>query len=95
MSQQLTEKHDCFVGNLPFTATEEQLVEIFSLVGPIKKIRMLNDKDTGRPKGFAFVEYYDPMVALAAIRHLNNTELGGKAVSSSCYVPRASLICCQ
>ena len=76
----MNQKHDCFVGNLPFTITEEQLLEHFSLVGPVKKVRMLNDKDTGRPKGFAFIEYFEPLVALAAIRHLNNTELGGKQV---------------
>lgn len=79
-SAEISDRNDIFIGNLPYSATEEQLLETFAIVGPIKKIRMLNDKDTGRPKGFAFIEYYEPMVALAAIKHLNNTELGGKQV---------------
>eukprot|EP01035_Chromulina_nebulosa_P020329 gene20329-26389_t len=74
----MSEKNDVFVGNLPFTATQEKLLEIFSLVGQVKTIRIINDSETGRSKGFAFVEYYDAAVAIAAIKHLNNTEFEGK-----------------
>ena len=77
------EKNDVFVGNVTFNTTEEQLREIFSFVGPIKNIRILQDKDTGRPKGFAFIEYLDANTALAAIRKLDQTELNGRKLRVS------------
>ena len=49
-------RHDCFAGNLGFDTTEEQLFELFSRVGPVKKVRLQTEKDTGRSKGFAFIE---------------------------------------
>ena len=67
-----------FVGNLTFNTTEEQLREIFQFAGPVKNIRILTDKETGKPKGFAFVEYYDSNTALSAIRHLDQTELNAR-----------------
>ena len=73
----MTDKNDVFVGNVTFNTTEEQLHEIFSFIGPIKNIRILVDKDSGRPKGFAFIEYMDANTALAAIRRLDGTELNG------------------
>ncbi len=79
----MTEKNDVFVGNVTFNTTEEQLNQIFSHVGPIKNIRILTDRETGRPKGFAFIEYMDANAALAAIRHLNDTELNGRKLRVS------------
>jgi cleavage stimulation factor subunit 2 len=79
----MTEKHDVFVGNVTFNTTEEQLQEIFSYVGPIKNVRILQDKESGRPKGFAFIEYYDANTALAAIRRLDQTELNGRKLRVS------------
>ena len=67
-----------FVGNLIFNTTEEQLREIFQFAGPMKNIRILTDKETGKPKGFAFVEYYDSNTALSAIRRLDQTELNAR-----------------
>jgi len=66
------------VGNLTFNTTEEQLREIFSFAGPVKNVRILTDKETGKPKGFAFVEYFDSNAALSAIRHLDQTELNSR-----------------
>ena len=78
-----TEKHDVFVGNLTFNTTEEQLYDIFSFVGPVKNVRILQDKETMRPKGFAFIEYNDVNVALAAIRRLDGTQLNGRSLRVS------------
>jgi cleavage stimulation factor subunit 2 len=74
----MADRHDVFVGNLTFNTTEEQLREKFSFVGPVKNIRILTDKESGKPKGFAFVEYYDANTALSAIRHLDQTELNSR-----------------
>lgn len=77
------ERHDVFVGNVTFNTTEEQLIEIFSFVGPVKNIRILQDKESGRPKGFAFIEYNDANTALAAIRRLDGSELNGRKLRVS------------
>ena len=82
-SVDMAEKHDVFVGNVTFNTTEEQLQEIFSFVGPIKNIRILTDQNTGRPKGFAFIEYSDANTALAAIRHLDGHELNNRKLRVS------------
>jgi RNA recognition motif-containing protein len=63
--------NDIFVGNLSANTTEEQLREVFSVVGQIRNIRILMDKDTGRLKGFAFIEYTNRDSVNAAIRLLN------------------------
>ena len=67
-----------FVGNLPFTATEEQLREHFSPAGKVIKVRIMTDRDTGRPRGFAFVEMETAEQAEQAIRGLDQTVLGGR-----------------
>lgn len=68
------------MGNLAFSTTEEQLHTIFSEVGKLVKIRMVSDAETGKPRGFAFVEYEDPQAALSAIRNLNDYELNGRRI---------------
>lgn len=71
-------KHDIFVGNLAFTTTEEQIHQAFSEIGHVIKVRMVSDIETGKPRGFAFVEFEDPQAALAAIRNMNDYELNGR-----------------
>ncbi|KAL9191590.1 hypothetical protein ACHAXT_001296 [Thalassiosira profunda] len=66
------QKHDVFVGNLAFSTTEEQLYAAFSELGRIVKVRMVSDQETGKPRGFAFVEFEDPQAALSAIRNMND-----------------------
>ena len=85
-----TENNDVFVGNLTFNTTEEELREKFSLVGHVKNIRILTDKDTGKPKGFAFVEYYDTNTALAAIKYLDQTEFNNRKIKVG-YPSQSSL----
>ena len=52
----------------------------FSIVGAVKTVRIQKDRESGRSKGFAFVEFFDPMTALSAIRNLNGTVFQGKQV---------------
>jgi RNA recognition motif-containing protein len=75
--------NDVFIGNLASNTTEEQLRDCFSVVGQISSVRLLVDKDTGRLKGFAFVEYASADSVNAAIRHLDKTELNGRIIKVS------------
>ena len=68
------------MGNLAFSTTEEQLHQAFSELGNIIKVRMVNDLETGKPRGFAFIEFEDPQAALAAIRNMNDYELNGRKI---------------
>eukprot|EP00536_Pseudo-nitzschia_multiseries_P010389 jgi/Psemu1/67406/estExt_Genemark1.C_3150020 len=76
--QQSQLKHDIFVGNLAFNTTEEQLHQTFSEIGRVIKVRLVTDVETGKPRGFAFVEFEDPQAALSAIRNMNEYELNGR-----------------
>ncbi len=58
-----------FVGNIPYDTTEEQLVDIFKEVGPIASFRLMFDRETGKPRGYAFCEYADSETAASAIRN--------------------------
>ena len=78
--QQSTQKHDIFVGNLAFNTTEDQLHQAFSEIGRVLKVRMVTDQETGKPRGFAFIEYEDPQAALSAIRNMNDYELNGRRI---------------
>ena len=74
------EKLDVFVGNLSYTTSEVQLREIFSPVGTVVGVRIVTDRDTGRPKGYAFVEFLDTATALSAIRNIDGYDLNGRKV---------------
>jgi RNA recognition motif-containing protein len=69
-----------YVGNLSFDATEQQVRELFSEFGAIESLAMINDRDTGRFRGFAFVEMEDS-AANAAIKALNGKELDGRELN--------------
>lgn len=78
-AQQQQQRHDVFVGNLSFNTTEEQLHQVFSSeIGKVLKVRMVTDPETGRPRGFAFIEFDEPHAALSAIRNMNDYELNGR-----------------
>lgn len=66
-----------FVGNLPFSATEDQLREMFERFGEVQSIKLITDRETGRPRGFGFVEM-ENTGADAAIKELNKSELDGR-----------------
>jgi RNA recognition motif-containing protein len=66
-----------YVGNLPFTATEQELRTLFGQHGSIVSVSLINDRETGRPRGFGFVEMEDPT---AAKQHLDGYEMDGRAL---------------
>lgn len=68
-----------FVGNLPFSVTEDALRDLFSPHGTIDKIALITDRDTGQPRGFAFVEMANADAA-RAMQALNGTSFGGRAL---------------
>jgi len=70
-----------FVGNLPYSVTEADLREHFGSIGPVTGVRIQLDRETGRSRGFAFVEYADQALADEAIRRFNNQVLGGRPIS--------------
>lgn len=71
-----------YVGNLPFSATEDEVRELFSQHGTVHEVNVIMDRDTGRPRGFGFVQM-DDAEANAAIQALNGTDLGGRALNVS------------
>ena len=70
-----------YVGNLSFNATEEELQEAFSQYGEVTSINIIKDRETGRSRGFAFVEMPDGEQAKEAIEQVNLSEIGGRKVT--------------
>jgi RNA recognition motif-containing protein len=66
-----------YVGNLPFSATETEINELFSKHGTVHSVALINDRETGRPRGFGFIEM-DDEAATKAISALNGQEMGGR-----------------
>jgi RNA recognition motif-containing protein len=67
-----------YVGNLPFSATQESLGELFGQFGAVTSTKIITDRDTGRSKGFGFVEMSDASAADAAIEKLHGSDMGGR-----------------
>lgn len=78
-----------FVGNLSFGISETALEEAFSALGTVESVRIITDRDTGRSKGFGFVEMADAELAQQAIAQLNEKELDGRQISVSIAKPQA------
>ncbi len=72
-----------YVGNLSFSATNESLSQAFSKCGTVQSAKVIMDRDTGRSKGFAFVEMSTSEEGLNAIAKLNASELDGRAMNVS------------
>ena len=70
-----------YVGNLPHSTTEAELREFFQAHGDVQKVSIVTDRETGRSRGFAFVEMTDAGAADKAIAALNGTQLGGRTLA--------------
>jgi RNA recognition motif-containing protein len=66
-----------YVGNLPFTATEDEVTQLFSQHGTVHSVALIMDRQTGRPRGFGFIEM-DDNEAMAAISALDGNEMDGR-----------------
>ena len=81
-----------FVGNISFQTTESELRAAFEQFGEIDRVRIMTDRDTGRSRGFAFVEMPDEEEASKAIAGLNGKELGGRVINVSEARPKPERI---
>lgn len=70
-----------YVGNLSFNATEDELRQAFGQFGQVKSVNIVTDRETGRARGFAFVEMTDDAEARQAIAKLNLTEIAGRSIT--------------
>jgi len=70
-----------YVGGLPYQTDDEQLSQMFSTYGEIASARVITDRDSGRSKGFGFVEMNDDAAAKKAIAELHEAELGGRTIT--------------
>ena len=78
-----------YVGNLSHSATEDDLRNAFAAFGTVSNVTIIKDRETGRPRGFAFVEMSDNAEAATAIQELNLKEIDGRAVTVNEARPKA------
>ena len=76
-----------YVGNLPFTASDDEIRSLFGTHGEVQSVNLITDRETGRPRGFGFVEM-DEAGAEAAISALNGTDMGGRSLTVNEARPR-------
>ncbi|MEE9281159.1 MAG: RNA-binding protein [Myxococcota bacterium] len=69
-----------YIGNIPFSTTEPELREMFQKHGALESVNVITDRETGRSRGFAFVEFADESSARAAQEALDGTEMGGRSL---------------
>ena len=72
-----------YVGNLDFRTTEDELRQVFEGYGQVDRVNMIRDRDTGQPRGFAFVEMNNDAEAEKAIAGVNGTNVGGRTLNVS------------
>ncbi len=77
-----------YVGNLPFTATEDEVRDKFGEFGPVESVHLVTDRDTGRPRGFGFVEMETDADAAEAIEALNGQDMDGRNLNVAEAKPR-------
>ncbi len=69
-----------YVGNLPFSATEDELRELFGVHGALQSVNVITDRETGRARGFGFVEFEDSDSAEKAMQALDGRDHGGRSL---------------
>ena len=79
---------DIYVGNLPWSASEQEIADAFSQHGTVEKATIIVDRESGRSKGFGFVTMNDNEQANAAIEALNGCDLGGRSLKVNEARPR-------
>lgn len=79
---------DIYVGNLPYTATEEEVTELFASYGPVDRVKIITDRETGRSKGFAFVTLGDQSQLNTAIEALDGQDYQGRALRVNASEPK-------
>jgi RNA recognition motif-containing protein len=77
-----------YVGNMPYNSTEKELEDMFGEFGTVTSARIITDRETGKSKGFGFVEMSNNDEAEEAIRELNGKELGGRNIKVNEARPR-------
>ena len=77
-----------FVGGLPFSTTDDELKELFAAHGAVASASVVRDRDSGRSKGFGFVEFENDEEGKAAEKALNGSEIGGRSISVAEARPR-------
>ena len=70
-----------YVGNLPYSVTEQELIDKFGAFGTVESVTLINDRDSGRSKGFGFVEMATDAEAQKAIEEVNGTDYDGRPVT--------------
>ncbi|MEX1114345.1 MAG: RNA-binding protein, partial [Akkermansiaceae bacterium] len=81
---------DIYVGNLPYTATEGDVSELFAAFGPVERVKIITDRETGQSKGFAFVTLGDQSQLNAAIEALNDKDYNGRPLRVNASEPKES-----
>jgi hypothetical protein len=79
---------DIYVGNLPYTATEEDVTGLFAAYGPVERVKIITDRETGRSKGFAFVTLGDQSQLNASIEALNGFDYQGRELRVNASEPK-------
>jgi RNA recognition motif-containing protein len=79
---------DIYVGNLPYTATEGDVSALFSAYGPVERVKIITDRETGQSKGFAFVTLGDQTQLNAAIEALNDYDYNGRPLRVNASEPK-------
>jgi RNA recognition motif-containing protein len=79
---------DIYVGNLPYTATEGDVSELFAAFGPVERVKIITDRETGQSKGFAFVTLADQSQLNAAVEALNEHDYNGRPLRVNPSEPR-------
>lgn len=77
-----------YVGNLPYRMSEEELADVFAQVGEVADVAIVIDRDTGRSKGFGFVEMAEDTGAQTALQELNGAQVGGRTIKVAEANPR-------
>lgn len=90
MAFQEQTKMDIYVGNLPYSATEEDVSGLFAAYGEVARVKIITDRETGRSKGFAFVTLADESQLNAAIEALNGFDFQGRDLRVNASEPKES-----